>query len=260
MLEFLRTAKLALEKEISVLKEDFSLHDYIQAPIPSVELSPFPHIVADNFFKEETYEKLLKHFNSVRDRGFSEQDDPMRFHPFLNLKGEYEYDGYVYVPRPEEEPALNIFFSLSWNLFLSKLFKKSTGWCTSLAYHYHPAGDRTGFVHHDQVSHTFSPADALANGVIFRTRAPISGVGHDASVFKEMRSIALLYYLGDNTWQEGDGGETGLYLSKGELPMKLVVPKNNRLFAFDISHKSFHAFQANGKPRSCIVQWLHTAA
>ena len=115
-------------------------------------------------------------------------------------------------------------------------------------------------MHHDRISHTFSLADALANGVIFRTRATTSGVGHGESVFKEMRSIALLYYLGDNAWQEGDGGETGLYLSKGELPMKLVVPKNNRLFAFDISHKSFHAFQANGKPRSCIVQWLHAPA
>ena len=260
MLKFLRAAKQIIEKRRAALREDFPLRDHIQAPIPSVELSPFPHIVADNFLKEETYEKLLKHFNSVRDRGFSEQDDPARFHPFLNLKGEYEYDGYVYVPRPEEEPALNMFFSLSWNLFLSKLFKKSTGWCTSLAYHYHPAGDRTGFVHHDHALHAFSPDDALANGVIFRTRGTASGVSHDALLLKEMRSIALLYYFGDNAWQEGDGGETGLYFSKGGMPVQLVEPKNNRLFAFEISHKSFHAFQRNGKPRSCIVQWLHAAA
>ena len=252
MLTSLRILKQTIDKQRSALKENFPLNDCLQTPhIPLVELLPFPHIIADNFFQDEVYEKLLKHFQSVLNRGFSEEDDATKFHPFLNLKGEYEYDGYVYVPRPEEEPALDIFFTPAWNLFFSKIFKQSTGWCTSLAYHHHPVGDQTGFVHHDNASRTFSPNDQLPNGVIFRENS------NHAAAFKEMRAIALLYYLGDNPWKEGDGGETGIYRSKGESPIKLVAPKNNRLFAFEISPRSFHAFQENFAARSSIVQWFH---
>jgi len=252
MLTNLRILKQTIDKQRSALKENFPLADYLQTPrITTMESLPFPHIIADNFFKEEIYEKLLNHFRSVLDRGFSEEDDATKFHPFLDLKGEYEYDGYVYVPRPEEEPSLEVFFTLAWNLFFSKTFRQSTGWCTSLAYHHHPAGDQTGFVHHDNAFRAFSPHNQLSNGVIFRENSK------DTASFQEMRAIALLYYLGDNPWKEGDGGETGIYQSSKESPMKLVAPKNNRLFAFEISPRSLHAFQENFKPRSSIVQWFH---
>ena len=261
MLKFLRIAKQKIDKQQGALKEDFPLRDYIQAPIPLVELSPFPHIVIDNFFNKETYEKILKHFNSVLSRGFSEQDDPTRFHLFLNLKGEYEYDGYLYVPQPGEEQGIDIFFSMAWNLLFSKLFDQPTGWCTTVAYHHHPTGDRTGFVHHDYAKKTFSLNDRLPNGVVFHERSNESAISRkDASVFEERRGIALLYYLGDHVWKEGDGGETGLYLSKGESPIKLIAPKSNRLLAFRISLRSFHALQETFQPRSSIVQWFHIPA
>ncbi len=251
MLTGLRALKEEIDKHRGALKEDFSLHDYMQTQDISVEAFPFPHIVVDNFLKDEIYERLLKHFQSVLDRGFSQEADSTKFHPFLNLRGKYEYDGYMYVPRPEEEPALEIFFTLAWNLFISKIFRQSTGWCTSLAYHHHSIGDRTGFVHHDHASRHFLPDDKLSNGIIFREN------GKTPSALQEVRAIALLYYLGGDVWREGDGGETGIYTSEKESPIKLIAPKNNRLFAFQISPRSFHAFQKNVKPRSSIVQWFH---
>ena len=261
MLKFLQSAKQTLEKELGALKEDFPLGDYIQAPIPSVEPSPFPHIVVDNLFNEKTYEGLLKHFQSVLDRGFSEQDDPTRFHPFLDLHGDYAYDGYVYVPRPEEDKALTLLFSVAWNMLFSKLFGQPTSWCTTVAYHHHPPGDRTGFVHHDYATKIFSLNNRLPNGVIFHERDKAPAISqNNVPLLKERRGIALLYYLGDNAWEQGDGGETGLYLSKGESPVKLIAPKNNRLLAFHISLKSFHALQETFKPRSSIVQWFHVPA
>lgn len=258
MLTYLRTAKQAIDKYQSALKEDFPFDDYAQVTNPVLETAPFPHIVIDNLFKEEVHEMILEHFTSALARGFSEENDPTKFHPFLNLKGEYKYDGYVYVPRPGEKLVLDIFFSMAWNLFFSRLFRQSIGWCTSLAYHYHPAGDRTGFVHHDYAPRTFSAGNRLSNGVISRESSGNPGIAPDTELFEEMRAIALLYYLGDSPWQEGDGGETGLYESKESAPVKLVAPKNNRLLAFQISRRSFHAFQQNFRPRSAIVQWFHT--
>lgn len=255
MLTFLRAAKQTIDKERAALKQNFDLGAYLNATDFEVTASPFPHVVVDNFFKDDICKALLKHFTSVLDRGFSEKDDQTRFHPFLNLKGEYEYDGYVYVPQRGESETLDVFFSVAWNLLFSKLFRKPTSWCTSLAYHHHSVGDRTGFVHHDYAFKRFSPRDRLSNGVIFREQT--NNHPGDTTLYQEMRIITLLYYLGGHVWEEGDGGYTGLYQTKEGSPVKLVVPKNNRLLAFQISPKSFHAFQKSFKPRSSIVQWFH---
>lgn len=213
---------------------------------------PFPHIVVDDVFTPEAYALLLRHFNAVRARGLSEEKDMNRFNPFLNLTGKYAYDGYVYAPHLNERGSANFFYSLDWNLFFSALFKQPTSSSTSMAYHFHPPGNKTGWVHNDNAPKFFAEADRLSNGVIYRSREEQS-----PTLIKERRIIALIYYLGNDEWREGDGGETGLYAEKEGAPVKLVAPKNNRLLAFHISPKSFHAFQVNRTPRSSIVQWFH---
>lgn len=256
----LRTIKTSAEKRSSALRENFSLEKFMRPRNLVVEQHPFPHIVIDNFFIDTVHEQLSAHFKNVLSRGFSEIEDSSRFQPFLNLKGKYEYDGYVYVPWPEEEPVLNVFFSVAWNLFFSKLFGLQTGLCTSMAYHHHPVGNRTGFVHSDFVEKIFSYNDKLSNGVIFRDRTVKKNGTFDVSsepILKEWRKIALIYYLGESTWEKAHGGETGLYEMMDNLPIKYVAPQKNRLLAFEISSRSLHAFQGNFQPRSSIVQWFH---
>lgn len=250
----LRTAKLGLEKRKSALTENIDLSKYLKSTGPFPVLNePFSHVVIDDLFTDDVYKGLLHHFNSVIERGFSKERDDTRFHPFLDLKGDFAYDGYLYVPRLGEAPELELFPSLAWNMLFSSLFNQPTGWCTSFAYHFHSSGDRTGFVHHDYASKLFAVTDRLDNGVIYRDR----GVSSQIKLNSQRRIIALLYYLGNEEWQEGDGGETGLYRSKVESAAKLVAPKNNRLLAFQISPDSLHAFQQNFKARSSIVQWFH---
>jgi len=256
ILTSLRTFHQTIKKRQKALYDPVDLHDYIENENFNVISSPFPHIYVDNIFTKEVNEKLWRHFQQVLSRGFTKENDSNKFHPFLNLRGEYEYDGYLYVPKPDEEPALKVFFSLPWNLLFSKIFKQPTGWCTSLAYHYHLAGDRTGFVHHDFAEKWFSPSDRLTNGIIFRDTGYTKLPGA-ALTFPETRRIALIYYLNNRPWEADSGGETGLYQSKNGPLAKLVAPQNNRLLAFQISHHSFHAFQTNLQPRPSIVQWFH---
>ena len=73
-----------------------------------------------------------------------------------------------------------------------------------------------------------------------------------------MRSIALIVYLGNDAVTDADGGGTGLYAPRGVAPAKVVAPQPNRLLAFQISPKSFHAFQTNATERNSITQWFHT--
>jgi len=68
-----------------------------------------------------------------------------------------------------------------------------------------------------------------------------------------------MFYLANKPWQEGDGGETGLYANYNKNSLvKKIAPVNNRLFAFEISPVSFHGFLNNKKSeRNTITHWIH---
>lgn len=212
-----------------------------------IEQAPFPHLVIDDFLKPDAYRELSEKFDDIKSRGFiEEQWGNDYFHRF-----EVEYDGYVYTPLPTLDPAnpLSLFFSLEWNWLFSKLFRQFTTFETTIAFHHHPAGDRTGFVHHDSADKPFSLQMELPNGVIYGDGAPPR--------YASRRKIALLYFLNNDGWREGDGGEIGLYAADGKSLTKKVAPLNNRLLAFQISPASMHAFQGNVRERNSIVQWFH---
>jgi Rps23 Pro-64 3,4-dihydroxylase Tpa1-like proline 4-hydroxylase len=71
-----------------------------------------------------------------------------------------------------------------------------------------------------------------------------------------MRSIAMLYYL-NNTSIESGG--TGIYDGYAGNLLKNIEPVNNRLFLFEINHKSFHTFMGADFNRSAIVCWYHSS-
>lgn len=214
----------------------------------AVTREPFPHIVINDFFKPAVYESLCARFAEIQQRGFLDGSwSPDHFHRF-NI----DYDGFVYEPRGTLDlpDPLAVFFCLEWQWFFSKIFQQQSGFEISLAFHHHPPGNRTGFVHHDNVDKHFSPARRLANGVFY-------GEGAPSEPIVARRKIALIYFLGNEAWREGDGGETGFYSNDGRTLIKKVAPVNNRLLAFQISPVSMHAFQENRRPRDSIVQWFH---
>jgi len=247
---FLRKFSVRAQKVALYSRDRIDISTHIEARTRNIKVisEPFPHVVIDNFFNSETYRVLTANFGEVKRRGFLDARwSPDFFHRF-----DMDYDGYVYAPAGTLDPGdpLSVFFSLEWNWFFSKIFRQFTGFETSFAFHHHPPGNRTGFVHHDNVDKHFSPARRLANGVMY-------GEGPETDPIVAHRKIALLYFLGSDAWQEGDGGETGLYSADGKTLVKNVPPINNRLLAFQISEKSMHAFQENSKDRDSIVQWFH---
>lgn len=252
---FFNQVKLNLEKKISALNEGVVLDDFLLSQNFELKKIPFPHVVIDNFFKNDVYNDLVSYFKNCLEKGLSEEMDKDRFHPFLNLKGEMAYDGYVRTPRFGENKTFDLFYTAEWNLFFSRMFKQQTDWFTSVAMHHHPAGNKTGFVHSDYASKKFLISNKLNNGVI-----PYEMEKDDKNVnlITGIRIISIIYYLNNDDWQWGDGGETAFYKTKDGVTLKLVEPINNRLLAFQISPTSLHAFQENFKPRSSIVQWFHT--
>ena len=253
MLEAVRALKDTYAKKREALAEGLNLDAFVTNQKIVVEQEPFAHIVVDDFFTPQFYAEIERYFKRVRARGLTEEWSDEQFHPFLELrqKGkEWEYDGYVCTPLAGDDPVLKLFFSLEWNLFFSNLFDQPTDWATAFALHHHPPGNRTGFIHNDYSAKFFSRANTLPNGVVYREM-----LDQAHASFASMRVIALILYLGDATPEEGGG--TGLYGVKGTTPVKVVEPRANRLFAFQISPKSFHAFQTNQAERNSLIQWFH---
>jgi hypothetical protein len=240
-----RIKKFALSSQEDMELENFTS---VRAKDVAVINDPFPHLVIENFLKPEIYEALCQQFNEIKKRGLSRDktDNREQFHAF-----DMNYDGYVYKPSGTVDPKnpLSLFYSLAWNSFFSKLFDQFTTFETTFAFHHHPAGDRTGFVHHDYSDKRFNSNSSLSNGMIWDNQEPCDLV--------RRRIISILFYLNNDVWKLGDGGETGIYSADQKKLLKTVPPINNSIFAFQTSQRSMHAFQGNKTERNSFVQWFH---
>ena len=216
-----------------------------------VNTEPFEYVVLDDFLSPRAYEEVCNFFDKVKDRGVVETRDDDRLHPFLDV--EYPYDGYVKSVFPFESFVADTFYTNSWNLYFSELFNRPTNMATSVAFHFHPPHDKTGWVHSDYSNKKFSSKNVIWNGTIPHKR--YKDVSQVDTISK--RAIALIYYF-SNDLDTKDGGGTGLYAGlKDTSPTIVVEPKNNRLLAFSVSPRSYHAFQKNLKDRRSMVQWFH---
>jgi hypothetical protein len=71
----------------------------------------------------------------------------------------------------------------------------------------------------------------------------------------------MLYYFNNkNDQKQGDGGGTAIFKDYNSNSfIKEVKPINNRLFAFEISPKSYHGFVGAKFDRSAMVSWFHSS-
>ena len=88
----------------------------------------------------------------------------------------------------------------------------------------------------------------------------VDGNYHDATGLH--RRVNAILYLNPG-WQDGWGGEFGLYDDKGEKLIKKVAPLHNRFMAFDTNDFSFHGLPdplnfPEGHARRSIILYYYT--
>lgn len=249
----LKLLRQRVQKEMKSLDEEYVIQDYVNYTHENIHILkiPYEHVVLDNFFTDSFYKEICDFFDSVFSKGFSSVRDNERFAPFLDVA--YPYDGYVKAIHPFEHKVADFFYSNTWNLFLSKIFDRPTSTVVTPAFHFHAPNDATGWVHNDYTKKEFSSTRVLYNGVI-----PHARYGSAQKIdITEARAIAVVYYFGGDT-DSPIGGGTGLYESvKSKDPVQVIESRNNRMLAFSVSPKSYHAFQKNSADRKSIVMWLH---
>lgn len=224
---------------------------------------PFPHVVGTDVFRAEVYRAMEQQFRAWLDRGLSDTPtgtDTM----FSRAMG--KYDAYGYNFSHDNAGAFTVLLSRAWCTLLADIFDVKTTHHANLGLHHHLPGSRSGWPHTDLAPGWF--LDDVADPDWYSLSDPAlidyqTGRVHAAgeSGVEEVRSVAALFYLANEPWRPGDGGETALFAGAGNDPDRecwTVPPVNNSILVFECTPFSFHTFRTNvRKPRNSLVMWLH---
>lgn len=234
-------------------------HPYISPDIKIEKFTdPYQYIVIDNLFKPEIYQKMCDKFSTYMSR----VPNP---HGQVGDTG-MSYAAQIYSMQEEDCVDGYDFFKFKlWQIFISNIFDIELNQHMAYSLHFHKGSpekpSKDGWPH----------ADLSICSAIDDLEKPIKVLGDcdyaDDTIHaqphtkKIMRSVAMLYYFNNkNNLQEGDGGGTGVFKNYNSNSfIKEVKPTNNRLFAFEISPKSYHGFVGAKFDRSSMVSWFHSS-
>ncbi|THD83271.1 MAG: 2OG-Fe(II) oxygenase [Phenylobacterium sp.] len=222
---------------------------------------PFPHFVAHNVFSAERALAIENAFREVLDRGLSFDVEPERFSRNLG-----EFDAFGVNFSATLPLALHLFFSRRWcEHLIDRTGIRDVVHAVNGGLHFHCPGSSSGRIHNDFNPGWFSRTPNHGDGWLSDEEVCSyrSGqiVGSGAPPLRLARAIAMIYYLNNPPWPEGDGGFTGLYRSPLQAllePSRIVPPVNNSMLIFECSPKSFHSFVGDNRfARSSVIMWLH---
>lgn len=221
---------------------------------------PFPHVMCRDVFTPRFHAALSAQLRDLLGRGLSELPDPARLS--RNLPG---YDAYAigFNPAAAGSPA-SLFTSPAWRDLICGLFGVERTPYVFAGAHHHAAGGASGFIHNDLNPVWFPVAEPgrmqSPDGDRCSYKTGAGSLSGDRKV-QVVRAVAVLYFLLNDGWQPGDGGEIGLYDSARapiERPAARCPPINNSLIAFECTPRSYHAYLANRRrPRTSIIMWMH---
>jgi hypothetical protein len=83
----------------------------------------------------------------------------------------------------------------------------------------------------------------------------------DTAKVQVVRAVAMIFYVANGSWTEGDGGETGLFQSARQSlrePTARIPPEDNSILLFECTPTSYHTFLQNTRrERNSVIMWLH---
>ena len=194
--------------------------------------TPFKHIYIDEFFDSEFAAKLLESFPVLDAEDWERTNDP-EIEVKMRSKWSSEFD----IPENIVD-AIRIMNSAP---FL-KALSKTLGIPKLIPDPYFTGGGLN---------------ITVAGGLL---DVHVDGNYHDATGLH--RRVNAILYLNPG-WQEGWGGEFGLYDQQGEKLVKKIAPLHNRFMAFDTNDYSYHGLPdplnfPEGHARRSIILYYYT--
>ena len=222
---------------------------------------PFRHYQATRVFDEATYASLTEAFLPILKASESGSEGRYRM-----VRSRAEYDARMLSVDAELATQFKPLFSAQWIRFLYGFFGLPYVDRLSGGLHSSNPGARTGAIHNDLCMAYFDESIDQQGPFLFPDHSRCEyytgrKIVPDARPVPYARAVALIYYLCNDNWRPGCGGETALYGAARSGPRtvtRLVPPVNNSLLMFECSPHSYHGFITNpGMRRNSIVMWLH---
>ena len=194
---------------------------------------PFKHLYCDNFFSTEFANALLNSFPKLDNSDLWDSSNDPEIEVKMRSKWQSEFD----IP----DTIVDAIRVLNSSLFLKSVSEKFD--IPKLM----PDPYFTG-----------GGLNVTVSGGLLDVH--VDGNYHDASGLN--RRINAILYLNPG-WQEGWGGEFGLYDETGDKLIKKIAPIHNRLVIFDTNDKSFHGLPdplnfPEGLARRSIILYYYT--
>lgn len=222
---------------------------------------PFRHFSASDVFDAATYRQLHEQFTQILETTAGLREGRYKLRPTQGAN-----DGLVLGLTDQLATAFAPLFTETWLRSLAALLELDFLPRIEGALHSNPQGSRTGWIHTDCCSAWFDEHDARREQLMLPPRGRCSYFTGkpkvaDARPVEYIRAATMIFYLCNDGWKNGDGGETAIYSQDHETPdtqVKLIEPRNNSLFLFECSPHSHHRFITNpGRRRNSIILWLH---
>lgn len=233
-----------------------------QAQTWTAHRQPYLHIHATNVFPASTYARLSAEFAAILECSLSGATSGPKM-----VRSQPRYDALILAMNRQLSDRFAPLFTGQWIDHLSKLLGTPATSMVDGGLHHVPKGSRSGWVHTDLCSGWFDVSAASDRELNFADRSKCDyftgALRNEAAVPSEyVRAATMIYYLNNDGWQHGDGGETELSgTSNGAGPRIAIAPESNSLILFECSPHSFHRLLGNpGRPRNSIILWLHNTA
>jgi hypothetical protein len=222
---------------------------------------PFLHFTAQNVFVEPVYRSLEAMFQRILSRGLGRtSDDNLRLTRNIS-----DYDAYSLSFPPDLSGPLRIFISRPWHDMVANLTGVNATRDIHGGLHHHAIGSASGRIHNDLNPGWFVDRynDAGINAADWSLCNYRTGDTYGSGLVPRatVRAAAMLFYLNNPPWSQGDGGETGLYRNAQdpiEKPAATVPPVNNSILIFECTPYSYHSFISNRHhQRNSVILWIH---
>jgi hypothetical protein len=218
---------------------------------------PFPHVVARNVFRTDVYGAIASEVKQILNLGLSEIPAKHQFSRSIPA-----YDAYGFGLQSSTEGPLALFVSTAWRDMMCHLFEVSITPYVFAGAHHHLVGSKNGWVHND-FNPVWFPREQLEqirvpNNELCAYRTGAGSLAESDKV-EVVRGAVVIFFLLNDGWCLGDGGEVGLYTSHtASEPAASHAPMNNSLVAFECTPRSFHCFLTNVRlPRTSLIMWVH---
>jgi len=218
---------------------------------------PFRHFRAHDVLEGHDYRRLCELFRQIQDGSTALS--------YRMARTSRNYDARVVAVDERLAGLLDPLFAPAWLSSLGRLLGFPPADVIDGALHSSPAGSRDGWIHTDLCPAWFD--ESRPSGTVrfpdrlrceYFTGRPLHP---DARPVEYIRAAALIYFLCNDGWEAGDGGETGLYAAARHAACTTftsVPPVNNSLLFFECSPHSYHRFLSNpGRERNSVILWLH---